>query len=36
MQAHLTQKLLDAGFSPALTRKLADACPAQWTARRGG
>ncbi|MCH7343982.1 flagellar biosynthesis protein FlhF [Pelomonas sp. CA6] len=37
-QARLTQKLLDAGFSPALVRKLVEGCPtdlaeeAQWSA----
>ena len=30
VQARLTQKLLELGFSPALTRKLADACPSEF------
>jgi flagellar biosynthesis protein FlhF len=30
VQARLTQKLLELGFSPALVRKLADACPSEF------
>ncbi|WP_374436484.1 flagellar biosynthesis protein FlhF [Inhella sp.] len=32
VQARLAQQLLEAGFSPALTRKLVDACPSAFAA----
>ena len=32
LQARLAQRLLEAGFSPALTRKLVDACPSAFAA----
>ncbi len=35
-QARLTQKLLDCGFSPALIRKLAEACRPTWPTRPPG
>jgi flagellar biosynthesis protein FlhF len=34
-QARLTQKLLEVGFSPALARKLAEACPSEFGGKPG-
>ncbi|MFT7723408.1 MAG: flagellar biosynthesis protein FlhF [Roseateles sp.] len=36
VQARLTQKLLELGFSPALVRKLAESCPSDFRAAAAG